>query len=160
MEATGSTTAKVEGAATVGDFIRQRRIALGMKQSDLCRKLGKYQVWASQKENGYSPVKSEDVPALAQALQVDAAELRAMVKGEGTVAAPAESQEPMPTGVVTKEVVTTEVLRWQAGVRSVRLEELSREDLLAAARSLFEENARLRGEFEKEMGEIAEAYEE
>lgn len=64
------------------------------------------------------------------------------------------------SGIITKEVVTTEVLRWKVGERSVQIEELSREDLLAAARSLFEENATLRAEFEKEISEIAEAYEE
>jgi transcriptional regulator with XRE-family HTH domain len=161
MEATGDSETDMHRApATVGEFIRQRRVALGMSQADLGRKLGKHQVWASQRECGHSPVRSQDVPALAGALQVDAAELRALVEAQERSAEP-EARVGLPaTGVVTKDVVTTEVLRWQVGGRALPIEELSRDDLLGAVRSLFEVNGRLRAEFEQEMGELAEAYEQ
>jgi hypothetical protein len=48
-------------------------------------------------------------------------------------------------GAVTKEVVTTEVLRWQVGDRSMPIEELSRDELLDAVRSLFEANGSMCG---------------
>jgi hypothetical protein len=131
-----------------------------MSQTELCDLLGKHQVWASQRERGHAPVRSQDVPALAGALQVDAAELQALVEAQELFAEPKARVDSPATGVVTKEVVTTEVLRWQVGGRAVLIEELNREDLLGAVRSLFEMNARLRAEFEKEMGELAEAYEQ
>jgi transcriptional regulator with XRE-family HTH domain len=159
MEATDSTTT-TGAAATIGDFIRQRRTALEMTQSELSRKIGKHQVWVSQLERGHSPVRSEEVPDLAEALQVDSAELRSMLGIHEVPVEPEVTVNSPIGGVVTKEVVTTEVLRWQVGDSSVPVEELSRENLLGAVRSLFEINGRLRAEFEKEMGEMAEAYEQ
>jgi transcriptional regulator with XRE-family HTH domain len=146
--------------ATVGEFIRQRRAALGMSQAELCEMLGKHQVWASQRERGYLSVRSQDVPALAGALQVDVAELQALVDAQELAAEPKAHVGSPASGVVKQAVVTTEVLRWQVGNRSTPIEELSREDLLGAVRSLFEVNGKLRAEFEREMGEIAETYEQ
>jgi transcriptional regulator with XRE-family HTH domain len=161
MEATGNSKTDMQRTpATVGEFIRQRRAALGMSQAELCEMLGKHQVWASQRERGYSPVRSQDVPALAGALQVDVAELQALVDGQELAAEPEANFGSPARGVVKKDVVTTEVLRWQVGDRSTPIEELSREDLLSAVRSLFEVNGKLRAEFEREVGEIAEAYEQ
>lgn len=78
----------------------------------------------------------------------------------GTPMLPKPGIDSPTPGVVTSEVVMTEVLRWQIGDRSMPIEGLGREELLVVARSLFEENARLRAESERELDEIAEAYEQ
>ena len=57
-------------------------------------------------------------------------------------------------------MVTAHVLRWQVGECSVPIEELGREDLLGAVRSLFDINARQKTAFGKEMDEVAEMYEQ
>jgi transcriptional regulator with XRE-family HTH domain len=134
MEVTNTTPAQVEYTGTIGNFIRQRRVALGMSQGDLGRKVGKNQVWASQRELGYVSVRDEEVPGLAQALEVDEAKLRSLV-GAPARSAETDAQAATPTtGVVTEETVTANVLRWQVGELSVPIEELSREEMLNTSR--------------------------
>jgi transcriptional regulator with XRE-family HTH domain len=160
MDAMNSEPTQTEVAATIGDFVRRRRVALGMSQADLGRRLGKYQAWASQLECNRATVRDEDVPGLADALQVGLATLQPLLDLQEQPGKSELGVSPPSVGIVTKEVVMAEVLRWQVGGRSLPIEELSREDLLGAVRSLFEANGRLRLDFEKEMGEIAEAYEQ
>ncbi len=76
MDATNAATTREERAAKIGDFIRRRRVALGMSQAELGRAIGKNQTWASQRECGYGTVRGEDVEPLAAALRVNPAELR------------------------------------------------------------------------------------
>lgn len=121
-----------------------------MSQADLCRKLGKHQVWASQRERGHTPVRGEDVPGLADALQVDAEELRTMASH------PSRPAGPAPTvGDATGEPVTS-----RAGGRAGPIEELSRDDLLGAVRSLRDANAAARAEFETVTADLVAMYEE
>jgi transcriptional regulator with XRE-family HTH domain len=160
METTDTTATQVESTNTIGVFIRRRRLALGMSQADLGRKVGKNQVWASQQELGYKSVRAEEVHGLAQALEVDEAELRAMAGASNRSAEPVAKAETPTIGVVTEEAITTNVLRWQVGDRTVLIEELDREDLLGAVRSLFDTNAALRAEFDTAVDEIAVMYEE
>lgn len=61
-----------------------------MTQGELCRKLGKHLVWASKRERGHLPVRREDVPGLAEALQVGVAELQSRLGGRGR---PDEAEE-------------------------------------------------------------------
>lgn len=160
MEATDNTGPETAAAATVGDFLRRRRIELGLTQAELCRKLGKHQVWASQRECGHAPVRDEDVQDLAEALQVDAAELRTIAGIPNQPVEPTTKADSPVVGVVTEETVTAQVLRWQVGDRSVPIEDLNREDLIGAVRSLFAANAELKADFERGMGEVAEMYEQ
>src|SRR5947209_4710481 len=107
MEATDTST-PAEPTSTVGDFIRRRRLALGMSQSDLGQKIGKHQAWASQRECGHAPVRSEDIPSLAAALQVDAAELLAVSGIQQQPADPKAEAATARVGVLTEETVTTQ----------------------------------------------------
>lgn len=105
------------------------------------------------------PVRSEDVPSLADALQIDAMELRTMAGIQYQPAEPKAEVIATVVGIVTEETVTDHVLRWQVGDDSMPIDDLSREDLLGAVRSLFEANGKLRAEFDMAMGEIANMYE-
>ncbi|MFO0906825.1 MAG: helix-turn-helix transcriptional regulator [Isosphaeraceae bacterium] len=160
MEATESATAVAASVDTIGNFIRRRRDELGISQAELGRKLGRHQVWVSQRECGNTPVRSEDLPGLADALQVDAADMQHLVPAPVRPSEAAVKIETPVPGVVTKESVTTEVLRWQVGERSIPIDELNREELLDAMRSLFATNGRMKAEFDADLEEIAQAYEQ
>lgn len=60
---------------TLGDFIRQRREQLGLKQKDLGDLVGVKQAYISQIETGGTKWPQHLVPALAKALGVTQAEL-------------------------------------------------------------------------------------
>ena len=59
----------------IGNKIRQIRIAKGVSQRHIQRKLNKYGSWLSQVESGSVQLYAKDIPLLADALGVEIAEL-------------------------------------------------------------------------------------
>ena len=55
----------------IGDLIRQRRFALRLDQSDLAALTGISQAALSRYEAASTPMRAEDIPRLAEALQID-----------------------------------------------------------------------------------------
>jgi transcriptional regulator with XRE-family HTH domain len=163
MEATEELTPKQPGGNAVGEFIRDKRAELGLSQRELGERLGKSQVWISFRERGESPLRGAEVQAVAQALGAEVAELRRLVEAQGRDGGnhdqPAPRAEPGTRSPAAKQAATVEAVYWPVAGVPVPIDNLDRDELRAAVRSLLRENKELAAAFEREMESLADVYE-
>lgn len=85
---------------TLGDFIRERRLALGFSAGQLAMRLHSTAAVVRTWERGHEPIPEDALPGLAELLVVDEADLRALqptAPPVEAVAAEAPSEEAGPT---------------------------------------------------------------